>query len=544
MYYRVNTNRVNAFQGPELSEKRWTQLFGHYINLEFCDLVLRFLEWFSARVPDAQKLSPDALRRVALSFQVGPVTNHGELTRALELARISFEAAVNNVGDSGQMPPLSLQGAPIDQLMKEVKALPQFADKAFFFLIDEYENFDRLQQRVVNTLIKHCGELYTFKVGVREFGFRERSTLRANEQLMHPADYKLIDIADELIGQGRFADFAADVCNLRLRVAFEGANTTPDVRALLPELDPEQEALLLGVGPQALAAREALASEINESEKAWLDRLTPLEVYTLKQRADAEGLAVAAKLRDARSDEPRWQAQYDNFKHAYLFTIRRRKRGIRKHYCGWSVFCHLAAGNIRFLLELVDEALTRHLAENAETTAPVTANNQTKAAQETGNKNLRELEGLALSGAKLTRLLLGLGRVFQVMAENPVGHTPEVNQFHLESTNGDEQIRSRVEELLTEGVMHLALIRYRGSKLQEDSDIRQWDYTIHPIFASFFGFSYRRKRKIGLTDAELLGLVEAPSDSIKAILTGQHRIIEDDLPEQMQLFAGYYAVSR
>jgi hypothetical protein len=536
MYYRVNTNRVNAFQGPELADKRWAQLFGHYINLEFCDLVLRFLEWFAARLPDAQRLSPDALQRVALAFQVGAVANHGELARALETARITFEAAINNVGDSGHVPSLSMQGAPIDQLMREVKALPHFADKSFFFLIDEYENLNRLQQRVVNTLIKHCGELYTFKIGVREFGFRERSTLQPHEQLMHPADYKLIDITDELVGHGKFAEFAADVCNVRFRVAFDGGESAPDVRTLLPELDPEQEALLLGVESLAAAAKTAAAAELTADQRTWLERLPPLEIYALRQRAEAEGLTVAAKVG--------WRAQYDNFKHAYLFTIRRRKRGIRKYYCGWNVFCHLAAGNIRFLLELVDEALTRQLADSAEISSPVTPDNQTKAAQDTGNKNLRELEGLALSGAKLTRLLLGLGRVFQVMAEDPVGHTPEVNQFHLSSTNGDTEARSRVEELLTEGVMHLALIRYRGSKLQEDSDIRQWDYAVHPIFAPFFVFSHRRKRKIELLDKELLGLIEAPSETIKTILTEQHRTFEDDLPEQMQLFAGYYAISR
>jgi hypothetical protein len=544
LYFRINTNRVNAFQGPELSDKKWTQLFGHYINLEFCDLVLRFLEWFAARVPDAPRLSTDALQRVAFAFQVDPVATHGELARALEVARIRFEAAINNVGDTGHMPPLSLQGAPIDQLMREVKSLRQFSQKSFFFLIDEYENLDRLQQRVVNTLIKHCGELYSFKIGVREFGFRDHSTLQPQEQLMHPADYRRIDITEELAVKGRFSDFAAAVCNVRLRVAFGGEEAAPDVRQLLPDLDPEAESVLLGAEAAAADIRAEAGAELSDDETSWLASMTPLEVFTLKQRAQAEDVPLVTKLRETRAHEGRWREQYDNFKHSYLFMIRRGKRGIRKYYCGWNVFCHLAAGNIRFLLELVDEALARQLADETEPRVPITPENQTRAAQETGNKNLRELEGLALSGARLTRLLLGLGRVFQVMAENPVGHTPEVNQFHLGTANGDSAVHTRAEELLTEGVMHLALIRYRGSKLQEDSDIRQWDFAVHPIFAPFFGFSHRRKRKIQLSDAELVGLIETPSPTIKAILADQKRTFEDDLPEQMRLFAGYYAVSR
>src|SRR5205823_5327080 len=125
----------------------------------------------------------------------------------------------------------------------------------------------------------------------------------------------------------------------------------------------------------------------------------------------------------------KWHEQYENYKHAYLFAIRRGKRGIRKLFAGWRVFSLLAASNIRYLLELVDQALTGHLDESGDPTEPVSATVQTRAAQITGQKNLRELEGLSLSGAKLTRLLLGLGRIFQVMAEDPIGHTPEVNQF-------------------------------------------------------------------------------------------------------------------
>ena len=540
MYYRVNTNRVNAFSGPELDEGRWAQLFAHYVNLEFCDLVLRLLEWYAAHVPQAVRLSAESLQRVALAFQFDRVVTHGDLAKALESARITFEAAVNNVGDTGKMPPLSMQGAPTDQLMKEVKALPQFRDKSFFFLIDEYENLDRLQQRVVNTLIKHCGELYTFKVGVKEFGFRDRSTVRPPEQLMHPADYKLVDIADELVGHGQFADFAAAVCNLRLKEAYAGE--APDVRGLFPELDQEAEALLLGVEPLAADVKETLRGILTAPQLEWMEQRTQLELYILKLRAEAERIDLATKAAEAHASQSRWREQYDNFKTSYLFTIRRRKRGIRKYYCGWNVFCLLAAGNMRFLLELVDEALTRQLAEESDVFFPVTPENQTKAAQDTGSKNLRELEGLALSGAKLTRLLLGLGRVFQVMAEDPVGHTPEVNQFHLAPTGDDAVIHDHVADLLTEGVMHLALLRYRGSKLQEDSDIRQWDYAVHPIFSPFFGFSYRRKRKIALSDVKVFDLVEKPSTAIRMILTEQHRTFEDELPEQLQLFERYYAL--
>jgi hypothetical protein len=518
------------------------RLFGHYINLEFCELVLRFLEWYGSRHPNAPRLSEQALVGVATALHLEEVDSQAALARELELSRLRFEAAINNVADADKLPQLSLQSVPIDVLTREVTQLPQFNGKSFFFLIDEYENLDCAQQRVMNTLIKHCGELYSFKVSVRELGFRERSTINEFESLAHPADYKLIDITDEL--EGRFADFAAQVCERRLRRAVGPTAPVPDLRALLPELAPEEEATELGIETVVAPILAELRSDstVGVEVRSWLEGRSQLEVFALDCRANAEGKATAEKAREVFEDPESWRQQYENYKHAYLFAIRRGKRGIRKHFAGWRVFCLLAASNIRYLLELVDQALTDHLDRGEDPLSPVVPAVQTKAAQETGQKNLRELEGLSLGGAKLTRLLLGLGRVFQVMAEDPVGHTPEVNQFHLAADLGEIDLRERVEGLLNEGIMHLALLRYIGSKLQDHSDIRQFDYAVHPIFAAFFGFSYRRKRKIELSDRDVWKLVESPSEAIKEILGRQNRLVDEELPEQMELFADFYAL--
>src|SRR5688500_6858433 len=98
----------------------------------------------------------------------------------LAKARTRFEVFVNNVGDERDLPALSMQGAPLDALLRNVVQLPQFVGKHFFFLIDEYENLLDYQQQVLNTLIKHSGDVYTFKVAVRELGMRARSTLNAS----------------------------------------------------------------------------------------------------------------------------------------------------------------------------------------------------------------------------------------------------------------------------------------------------------------------------------------------------------------------------
>jgi hypothetical protein len=460
---------------------------------------------------------------------------------------VDFEACLNNVAD-GKLPPLSMQGAPLDALFEALPRLPHFVHKTFFFLIDEYENFLDYQQRVVNTLIKHSGEAYTFKVGVRELGWRCRTTLNENEQLIHPADYVRIHIEEKLEGKP-FVKLALQVCNERIKRLCIPENPVPKLEHLLPALDEDNEAELLDEGSGNLeAAGRELSRAVPPEDSPLLQTLPRLQKYFLLCWSQAKGTPVEQVWRDFRdsADEER-ETRYMNYRHSILYTLRRGKRGIRKYYTGWSVFTQLAACNIRYFLELVVQSLLGALQHTGRLDQPISPKIQTLAAQAVGKKNLSELEGLSVHGGQLTKLLLGLGRVFQTMASEPLGHAPEVNQFHLvdgelpycvTKTGSDQP--DEVECLLTSAVMHLALLRSPGSKLADATDTKDYDYMVHPIFSPFFVFSYRRKRKMALRRDQLLGLVRHPKRTIREILAAQDRTTEDPLPEQLLIFQGYY----
>ena len=96
-------------------------------------------------------------------------------------------------------------------------------------------------------------------------------------------------------------------------------------------------------------------------------------------------------------------------------------------------------------------------------------------------------------------------------------------------------------ELVKHSVMHLALVRYAGSKLLDERDTKAYDFMIHPIFAPFFVFSHRKKRKILLSTANLLSLVDRPREGIETVLKLNRREAEADLPDQLQLFGDFYA---
>ena len=538
-YYRVDTNKVGAFKGPELSDSGWLRHFGHYMNLLMCGQVLRFLSWFQATSQTPTELAEDDLASIAAAFSLKTPTSNKHLLQLLERSLIEFEAHINNVVD-GSGPSLSMQGAPIRLLIESVKRLDGFTDKLFFFLIDEYENLEDYQQQLVNTLIKHSGELYSFKICVRELGWRKRDTSSGNESLISPADYISIDISEKMQETG-FEEFSHKVCQDRLTALVEGNDqVVSQITQLLPPISEEEEATLLGIEDHNKEILREL-QEIGPPES--VEHLTPMEICLLAYWAQSHNQSLTETFEDFQQNPRTWQTRMSNYKHALLFTIRRGRSGIRKYYAGWDTFIQLSGGNIRFLLQLVEESFARHLRDGSGLQQPLSPDLQTYAAQAIGRTNLTELEGMSVHGARLAKLLLGLGRILGVMAASPEGHAPEVNQFEVVGGPGGSAHQNDADTLLTAAVMHLALARHSGSKLSDVSETRDWDYMVYPIFAPFFNFSYRRKRKMRLTPDQVLALVHSPKRAIPQILADKNRNSEEDLPEQLRLFEAFYAQS-
>lgn len=538
-YLRVNTNRVTAFKGAELNEEQWIRVFGHYINLVFSELVARFLLWYRDKRPDHLMPSAQEFGIISTSLRIDAASSIDEFQSAILDEKSRLEAYINNLSSLESLN-LSLQSAPVDLLMEIIGRLPQFSGKQFFFLVDEYENLLDYQQKIINTFIKHASEWYTFKIGVKELGMRCRTTLNPHEQLISPSDYIRIQISEKLEGP-RFIKFALSVCNSRLAEINLNKGDAPTIETLFPELSPEDEAVLL-------AKDTNYADEVNSAIKVILPSLISAELddaSLLKKIFFLNRIAAGKEQNPADywvrllNDDVSAQIDYNNYKHSILFSIKKGKPGIRKYYTGYQTLAQMAGYNIRFFMELVDQVLRAHLLEGENTLRqPVSAKIQTLAAQSVGRKNLSELEGLDVNGAKLTKLVLGLGRIFQVMAADATGHAPEVNHFYLGQTRPSQS--ARVEKLLLSAVDHLALIRYPGNKLSSPEDTMEYDYRLHPIFSAYFAFSHRKKRKILLDSSDLEGIIESPKQSIKRILAKTGRSDAELVPDQLLLFAPYY----
>ncbi|WP_146208102.1 hypothetical protein [Azospirillum sp. TSH64] len=544
MYYRVNTNRVTAFSGDKLPESEWRRLFGHYINLILCGLGTKMLKWYRSAEPGREVLPAEICQEICESLCLPNADSEDELDRVISKAKSSFEAYLNNIGQC-EAPRLSMQGAPVDLLFESLGKLSCFKNKLFFFLMDEYENFLDDQQRTVNTLIKHAGAHYTFKIGVRELGWRIRITHNQNEVLNSPADYVRVAISERL-DDDMFGRFAQEVCNARIRMLkADFPEMLGDVFNLLPGMSDEEEARLLGVKSMVADLRDQIKNLSTERRKN-LEDLDDLRLYFCAYWARGQNRSISMILNEMAENPGAWERRFQEYKYASLFTIRPRTTGITKYYCGWPVFVSLSGKNIRYLLELIDHSLLLHLRDGRAISEPVSFKNQTVAAQNVGRKNLSELEGLSTHGGQLTKLLLGLGRVFGVMAADSAGHAPEVNQFKLGrriwagEAYGNEVELKRIDDLLASAVMHLACQSFPGTKRKDVGDTREKAYQLHPIFSPYFVYSHKKGRDIVLEVGDIAGLIDAPKSTIRRILGKNNRADQRDIPEQLRLFGGYY----
>lgn len=529
IYFRVNSNHAHAFQGRDIDDATWATIYAHYFNLLICWEISRFLKWHKKKNKEDEELSVHSCKLIARSLHIEKqMDSFADLCEALESAMYDFQSDINNVSNDN-IPKLSMPGDPIKIFVEQALNISYLEGKMFYLLIDEYENLLDNQQQIMNTLLKHVPDTYTFKIGVRELGWRVKYTLNKQELLNDPADYSLINITEQFSTNDKnndFAAFASDVCNKRISELFEGEEGEGfSIEKALPGMSIEDESELLRVRNSDYCRK---FEEYEEKSGKHLD-IHPLYKFFLAYWADIHHEAIKDTVRSYEINSPSWNQRYENYKYGLLFKINRGRGagGIQKYYAGWTTFIKLANGNIRYIMELVYKSCYIFLQENGDITKTIPFEKQTEAAQDVGRKNLTELEGAWEKGVQITKLVMSLGSLFGKIAMFRGKSAPELVQFDITG-----EMSERTQEIINASVMNLAIIRMPSNKMS-GKELKTYQYSLHPIFAPYFQFSFRRKRKLSLSDEEVLGCIDKPEETVDAILKRKN-IADMDDPDYQQ----------
>lgn len=529
---RMNKNRVRAFDGSNIDEAQWSKYFAHYFNLLVCNELASMAIWLQNKT--GKDLDPQAIALVSTELGLGEVDSLERLQDEIKKGISKLQLQVNNPTlNFGVV--LSMAEAPLRTFADALKIGGLLGERVIFCCVDEYENLLDYQQAIINTYIKHAEPPLSYKVGVRKNGLRNRQTLDGHDLLKTPDDYLEIEIADE-----GFEYFANAVAELRLKCAKREGITVPEnLREFLEELSFSEEASLLGAEKVA----DAVLAELHGTDLySFFAQKPKSESYFLRYWQESESRPLLDLAKEWRQNESEWKTRMGNYGYSSLFWLSKGNKGvrIRKYYCGVRVLLSLAAGNIRYFLELIDTAIGYELDATQQPAGALTisAKSQTLAARDVGKRRLNQLEGLADHGVQLKRLVLAIGKVFFELAREPSGKTPEVTSFVLSGSADDV---AQVHDLLEEGISHLAFESDPRTKLTSKAEIRDDEYRLHRIFCAFFEISHRKKRRLGFDAKHLLGVLEDhPSKAISALLEDRPQSLEEELPEQLALFSAFY----
>lgn len=532
---RINKNRVHAFQGGGIDESSWGKSFAHYFNLLVC-LELADLTIWLEKISGVNLTKAD-LQIVCSDFGItSDINNSSELKSSIKLEISKLQLYVNHP-KSNQSLSISIAEAPIRTFVEVLSSSGISGNRTFFCCIDEYENLLDYQQAVLNTYIKHASPPLSYKVGVRKNGLRIIQTLDRQDPLRTPDDFAEIEISDE-----GFEYFAKAVAEVRLKKARKDGIPIPEsLSEFLEELSFSKEAVLLG---SERIANQVL-EELRVSDKKAFDYFNNKpshETYFLKYWQLSDGGSIFQYAHEWMNNEGVWYTKLNNHGYASLFWLSDGHKGLRikKYYCGERIFLILAAGNIRYFLELLDAAVNYQLEEkNSNENFKISPKSQTLAARDVGRRRLDQLEDLADNGVQLKRLVLAIGKVFFEMARSPIGRAPETISFVING-NDPSQV-SEIQQFLSEGVGHLAFEAAPRTKATSDFEIKDEEYRLHRIFSAFFEISHRKKRRITFDASDLINILkDKPAKAISSILGNIDQTDEKELPEQLAFFNAFY----
>ena len=212
-------------------------------------------------------------------------------------------------------------------------------------------------------------------------------------------------------------------------------------------------------------------------------------------------------------------------------------------YAGFERFCILARGNLRFFQELCHQSFIIFESENFsldddELTTTIPIETQSLAAALTADKILTEIEHLGSLGPTLKLLIHRLGKIFELSQKRRPQSEPEITHFSISFDSVNTEENKKIQHILNEARTWAIIYSKKDTKNKGALDREKEDFIPNPIYAPFFGVSYRRKRKLTLSAREFLNIAEGSEESFKRLIFkyANQWSVEIDNFEQQDLF--------
>lgn len=552
LYWRADTQFAKLMTGRNIDNDVWESAFDHLLALVVGIQILQSLRSIARSQADALREDDVfALRFDRLAaYDVGFDQNFQGFLKALERKLHEFELWVANVRKLQQ--PTFLPGTRfLLVLVSAVKdSLPPLKDAVYYVYLDEYENLHEYQQQIVNTYLKHSEMPLIFNIAMKRYGFSTTKTV-GEESIINIADYRTHDLEKYLL-EGDFPLFAAEVLFINLAIA--NVKTVPieprilrDVAALGTRREKAYRDQVLSQARQLFPglSHDDLAKSVFEDP--WLQKkLKERIIYALRKRSSglpverffrptvAQASITASALlyrrkpsheeiaeeldRLEKGEDNRFTGTTDwmhnNFIGCLLSLYESHSRAC-PFYAGFETFCLMSRGNMRHFLELCHRPINQSIRAQTEDKLQVAPKEQALAARQTSAAFLGEIRSFGRLGNQLHTFILRLGSLFAMSHRSLTQSEPE--RCHFAIVRGRALTESD-HRFLREATKWSVLFEVEETKVKEATQPANFEYVLNPIYAPYFGITYRKRRKLELRYEEFHVLKEGTYDGVSDLL--------------------------
>lgn len=551
IYFKATAHLVTGFRRKGQVDDWWSDVFGHYFNVTICRAMCHIAadleESGLASFKDEAKICATVNRNFGRDGD--NISTFKQFEEKLEAAEDEVLLYINNI-DRKPKPLLSYYSQAMRRLAEMLVSSIGVDGLAFHVFIDEFENLDSYQQRLINSLIKNPDRYLIFDVGVRKKGFKTHNTLAENEQISALNDYRPFDLEEEISSSGYDA-LIQEICAKRLRTVPELSNCAEGdsrlrIDCYLGSYDIRKEVDLIVSKrrpPPYLKELETwLSKKIGDEEKRGkllealagdadpiLNRLNL--VLLLQKRKNADKILDELK-KFKKGQDSNYRDWLHNYAWGVVFLLCRDYRQ-RKRYFGHDTYLQLSSGIPRYFIQLCFYAFDyankdENFVFGTDTKLSITV--QDKATYHLSVNKVDEIDTYPPVGHKLKRLVLVLGRVFEQLHKRPSISEPEPNHFY---TNYDA-ISGSSKEVLDSGIMWAVFQPRPLTKIKSPGQPRGFEYHLNHIYAPYFEISYRRKRRLDISATEFDKLVDGDDASAAAVAQKLSKVKLSALTELLQ----------
>ncbi|MDP1657866.1 MAG: hypothetical protein Q8L73_00765 [Methylotenera sp.] len=450
----------------------------------------------------------------------------------------------------------------------------RFQNVRFFLYVDEFENLDEQQQRIINGYRKGSDARLTWNVAYKRFANLTTKT-DGDEQLNCLDDYRPI-FMEEVYGAEQLPESAPGIYRLTdtsklftsevFLLSLLNDEITTTIENLQAEIlgDPNKInlrgsdqyqitifKLMERIFPTCSApelAKDAMqkssVSKIVKDQLAKIDDFPrdlleqfindrpsdALVSYLISQQRSFTSKQLLGYINDAEPEAKSYSERINTYRLAALLSLNIRYHYINiPIYSGFDRFCLLAQNNIRHFTELCYQSLQQLDKDTdvftLEDFPSVSSEQMHLGAIEASSLIVEHVVNFEPMGQTLARMVNRLGTLFEQYQRQPVQSEPEKVSFVIKGHYAD--ISENLQRVINSAKCWRVLIEENITRDKRvNAVVSGCQYRLNPIFSPHFKISYRTGRTIEFKENDFRIICEGSNDEYSGWLKNMTKVSE------------------